>query len=663
MTPRIAKWQRFNQRTKSQGPTGMGEKTARFKTDVAERRRFAARLLNDVRAIEIMVANGLFESGVRKIGAEQEFCVVDANFRPSILGPEVLAAINESHFTTEVARYTLETNLDPLPLKGEAFSQMEKQLNRLLAHASQVAAQFDCRVVLAGILPSIGMSELEQRFMSPAPRYAQIQERIRELRGGGDIELSIQGIDDLMLRHDNILFEACNTSFQVHLQIDPEDFVDSYNWAQAISGPVLSLATNSPLFFGRELWAETRIALFKQSVDTRTRDLGLRQRQARVYFGTRWLRHSLAEIFQEDIMRYPLFLSTDVEDSLEALKAGRVPSLKALALHNGTIWKWNRPCFGASGDKAHLRLENRYLPAGPSTVDEFATAAFWVGLMCAMPGEFRQIWKRMDFLEAKDNFLKAAEHGLEVEMTWLGRTCSAAQLIIEYFLPMAEAGLRKHEVSSRDIDHYLGIIRARAEKRMTGSRWLKNAWRMADPELEQLQKQTALTAALWEHQRSGKPVTEWPQDPVTALQQGSIADERVDLLMATDLITVSGDDLLEMVARIMEWRGVRHVPVEDDRGELSGIITANDLARFCREHSCRDVSEIWTAPGQELRVAQLLVKDPVVIGPDTTAGRARQIMIERGIGCLPVIRNKKLVGLITKHDILRLEKKALLARE
>lgn len=637
----------------------MGEKTAQFAIDAAQRRTFAARLLNDVRAIELMQSEGMFESGIRRIGAEQEFCVVDENFRPSIHGPEILEALGEPHFTAEVARYTLEANLDPQLLKGRAFSEMEKQLNRLLTHASTVAwATRRNRVVLAGILPSIGMSELDARFLSPAPRYAQIQERIRELRGGGDIELAIQGVDDLMMRHNNILFEACNTSFQVHLQIDPAQFVDSYNWAQAISGPVLAMCTNSPLLFGRELWAETRIALFQQSVDTRTRDFGLRQRQARVFFGNRWIRNSLAEIFQEDIVRYPLFLSTEVEDSVGEIAKGIVPRLRALALHNGTIWKWNRPCFGSDGRIAHLRLENRYLPAGPTTMDEIANAAFWVGLMVGMPAEFRRIWEKMDFLEAKDNFLRAAQHGLDVELTWLGRTKGARRMILEDFLPMAVAGLESCEVDSRDIARLMGIIEHRAVTRMTGSRWLKQSLRAAGAGMEMLQKQTALTARLWKNQRSGKPVGDWKIEPLTELNRGSILDERVDLLMSTDLITVSEDDLLEMVQRIMGWREVRHVPVENSSGEICGIVTARDIERFCREHNCQDVADIWTPPGGELRVAQLMIRDPVVISADMSAGRAQQIMIDQGIGCLPIVQGKKLVGLITKQDVIRLEKKS-----
>jgi CBS domain-containing protein len=636
----------------------MGEQSIQYSATPKERQEFAGRLLNDLRAIELMQSQGLFETGVRKIGAEQEFCVVDGNFRPSIRGLEILEALNEPHFTTEVARYTLEANLDPLPLRGRAFSQMQTQLDELLEMAEREAMKFGDRIVLAGILPSVGISEFDSRYMTPSQRYQLLEQRIRELKGGGDIELAIQGVDDLMMRHQNIMFEACNTSFQVHLQIDPEDFVDQYNWSQAISGPVLALATNAPLLFGRELWAETRIALFQQSVDTRSRDLGLRQRQARVYFGNRWIRNSLVEIFQEDIARYPLFVALPTEDSLAELARGEVPKLRSLALHNGTIWKWNRACFGSNGKIAHLRLENRYLPAGPTTQDEMANAAFWVGLMCGMPDEYRQIWRRMNFLEAKDNFLKAAQHGLDVELGWLGQTKNARRMILDDLLPIAQTGLERYGVDRGDISRYLGNIEHRAVKRMTGSRWLKYTFRAADPNLELLQKQTALTAALWRNQKSGLPVADWRIEPLVGLPQVTMLNERVDLLMTTDLITVSADDLLALVQQIMRWRQIRHVPVENEKGEICGIVTANDLADFCIKLNCIDVTEARHPEGRHYIVADMMIRDPICVSPESTILEARKIMIDASIGCLPVTRDRKLIGLLTKQDMLRLEEKS-----
>jgi CBS domain-containing protein len=622
-----------------------------------QRREFAGRLLNDLRAIELMQERGLFESDKRRIGAEQEFCLVDSFFRPSIRGPEILAMIDEPHFTTELARYTLEINLDPIELKGRPFSELHRQLDELLAIAERAAEQFGDRVVLSGILPSIGMTELDSRFMTPSPRYEMLQERVRQMRGG-DIELSIYGVDDLIMRHDNIMFEACNTSFQVHLQIAPEELVDQYNWALAISGPVLAVATNSPMLFGRELWSETRIALFQQSIDTRGRDMGLRQRQARVNFGNRWIRQSLIEIFQEDIARFPLMAAHPTEDSLEQLDSGQVPDLRSLALHNGTIWKWNRVCFGSDGNSAHLRLENRYLPSGPTKLDEIANAAFWIGLMCGMPDEYRQIWKSMEFLEAKDNFLKAAQHGLDVELSWLGKTINARQMILDELLPMAHRGLERYGIDPSEISKYLSVIEHRTVTRMTGSRWLKHSFRAADSGLELLQKKTALTARLWELQQSGLPVADWQIHRLEGLPMESMLDERVDLLMTTDLITVLDEDHLAFVQQILSWRRIRHIPVENEAGQLVGLVTASDLSRFCADHGCQEVTEVTKEDGQQYRVADIMVSDPICISPHSKLSEAHRIMEERKIDCLPVVQSGKLTGLLTSHDIQRLYSKS-----
>lgn len=635
----------------------MGDHTIQYGSSSKERADFAARLLNDLRAIELMQERGIFESGIRKIGAEQEFCVVDKGYRPSLRGPEILSRITDPHFTTELARYTLEINLDPQLLAGRPFSAMHRQLDDLLKLAGETAAEFGDKVVLAGILPSIGMSELDLRFMTPAQRYELLGGRIKELRGG-DIELSIQGVDDIMMRHNNIMFEACNTSFQVHLQIDPESFVDQYNWAQAISGPVLAISTNSPMLFGRELWAETRLALFQQSVDTRSRDHGLRQRQARVYFGKRWLRKNLGEIFQEDIARYPLFVATQTEDSLAQLERGEVPRLRSLAMFNGTIWKWNRLCFGTDGRRAHLRLENRYMPAGPTTIDEIANGAFWVGLMCGMPDRYRNIWEKVNFLEVRENFVKSAQHGLEVELSWQGKTQNARRMILDNLLPLAHEGLAKCGVARDEITKYLGVIEHRAVTRMTGSRWQKQTFRAADPGLELLQKQTALTAQLWEYQQTGIPVADWQVTPLIPPPQPAIMDERVDLLMTTDVITVMADDLLAVVQQIVQWRQIRHVPVEDEQGNIVGIITHNDLARFCQQHQCHDILGLRREDGELFLAADLMVRDPVCVEPHTTAREAREIMLQRQIGCIPVVRNRKLMGLLTRDDIVRLDEKA-----
>ena len=253
---------------------------------------------------------------------------------------------------------------------------MEHQLTTLIDRARHVANQHKQNLVLTGILPTVRRSEVAPDYMTPNPRYTALGNVIREIRGN-DFELHIQGVDELMMRHESILFEACNTSFQVHLQIHPDDFVDQFNWAQAIAGPMLASAVNSPLLLGKELWCETRIALFQQSIDMRSASHALRERQPRVAFGTGWVKNSVVDIYKEDIARYTLLLTSEIaEDSVEALNDGKVPELSALRLHNGTIYKWNRACYGISKGVPHLRIENRYLPSGPTHKTKWPTPCF-----------------------------------------------------------------------------------------------------------------------------------------------------------------------------------------------------------------------------------------------------------------------------------------------
>ncbi len=613
-----------------------------------QRKDFARNLLKDLEALDIMQNNGMIERGVRRLGAEQEFCLIDDHYQPSYKGPDILKTIEDDHFTTELARFNLEINLDPFEFKGDVYSRTEKQLRSLLDLAAKKAADFDCKILLTGILPSIGLAELDMDYMTPNPRYYRLGEVIRSLKGE-DFELSIQGIEDLVLRHDNILFEACNTSFQIHIQCDPDNFVDQYNWAQAISGPVMSVCTNSPLLLGRQLWSETRIALFQQSIDTRSRETGIRQRTARVYFGKDWVRNNITEIYSDDISRFPMLVTADSKDSLKELDLGVAPKLGALALHNGTIWKWNRPCFGSDGKVAHLRIENRYIPSGPTITDEMANMAFWTGLMVGMPDDKRELWKQMDFVEAKENFAKAALNGIDTILTWDGQEKRAARIVLEDLLPIAEAGLKERKVDDKDIDRLLGVISERSEKGITGSKWILKTYRSAPPEMETLEKQTALTRALVERREGGKPIAQWSDYDLSAFKAGQILDKRVDKLMTTDLYTVREDDLVELVALIMKWHKIRHVPVEDHQGNLRGLITRTQLEKV----------DLSIVKNKSLPVNKIMLTNATFVGPSVNVKEAMEIMLREKIGCLPVVEKGKLIGILTEVDMNRLWEKTL----
>jgi hypothetical protein len=486
----------------------MAETRLSIARDPESRKAFLKHLLHDVEAIEQMLEKNLFEKGISRIGAEQEFCLVDKYFKPSLHSLEILEKINDSHFAPELARYNLEINLDPIEQSGGCFSAMEKQLTKLLQKAEAAADELQEKIILTGILPSIDFRAVQMKYMTPKQRYTALADIISELRGE-DFELNITGVDELILSHNNILFEACNTSFQCHLQVDPDEFTDQYNWAQMLSGPVLAICANSPLLVGKHLWAETRIPLFQQSIDTRGKGYHLRERAQRVTFGNRWIQ-SVTDVYKNDIARHTILFMTDIKkDSLERLKSGKIPKLEALQLHNGTIYKWNRPCYGVHKGVPHLRIENRYIPSGPTILDEIANMVFWVGLMNNMPKEYREIWNRISFDDVKENFRKAAMWGIQSGMVWDGELLPVRDLIIDKLIPMAKEGLKKRGVNSEDIERYLTVIEERAKGYATGARWIVKSYRNLRKEMDREESTVALTAIMHNRRVSGQPVHEW----------------------------------------------------------------------------------------------------------------------------------------------------------
>ncbi len=605
-----------------------------------ERAQFVNHLLKDIKALELMIDRGLIERGVTRIGAEQEFCLVKPDFSPSTLALDILKDINDPHFTTELARYNLEINLDPVELKDDCFAQVKQQLILMLEKVRKAAAAYDNKIVLAGILPTIRKQELTLDYLTPIDRYRLLNQIMVNLRGG-DFSIHMQGVDELTVLHDSILFEGCNTSFQMHLQIDPDDMVSSYNWAQAIAGPVLSICVNSPLLLGRELWCETRIALFQQSVDTRKASYSLTDQSPRVTFGSKWVKDSIVNIFKDDIAYHRTILtSDDLTDSLQELQAGKVPRLKALRVNNGTIYRWNRPCLGVGDDVAHLRIENRYIPSGPSVEDEMANFAFWVGLMLGRPTQFDHIATQMDFEDAKGNFYKAARNGKESQLRWAGTTMAAPELVRKVLLPIAYDGLRKAKIAADDIAHYLQIIELRTN-RNTGASWTIKSFRNLKKALKRDDALKALTEAIHQNQQSAKPVHEWNHVEQAPASYPYYANKKVHEIMSTKIFTVLPNDLASLVKSIMNWKNIHHVPVVDARENLVGIITSKNI----------DLSE-QTDLTELAEVKDIMVNEVVTAGPQMMANEAARLMLDKKIGCMPVIEDGRLVGIVTRNDIV-----------
>lgn len=625
----------------------MGEHKVTSGQDKKELRNFMQQLFKDVRALEIMVKNGMIESGITRIGAEQEFSLVTPNFLPAPVAMELLEKIDDPHFTNELAKFNMEINLDPQVFTGDALSRMETQLKDCLKYFDGICKEMGVDYVLTGILPTIRESDLELENMTPKPRYFALNDAILRLRAGLPIEYHIEGQDQLITKKNSVMFEACNTSFQVHYQTNAEDFVSAYNWAQAITGPVLSCATNSPLLMGKRLWRETRIALFKQATDTRSSTDYMRDSESRVHFGSRWLENSVLDLFKEDVARYRVLVSSEVdEDSLEVLEKGGVPKLQALNIHNGTIYKWNRACYGISDGKPHLRIENRVLPSGPTVIDEMANTAFWLGLMHGRPKEYDNLPAIADFDWTKINFARAVRMGMGAMFRWVdNKVYTAEDLIINILIPIARKGLEKAKIHKRDIDKYLRVISERVKSGKTGSQWVLDSFGALRKKGTTNEALVAITAGMKKRQKTNKPVHKWSSPKIN--EAGSWVNRywRVDQIMSRNIYSVNENDLIDLVPNIMSWKELAHVPVESVDGKLVGLVTSGMLVKYYSTLLCDDK--------ESPAVKDIMLRKVISVRQETSTVDAISLMRKHNIGCLPVVtEDKKLIGIVTERDFV-----------
>jgi CBS domain-containing protein len=481
--------------------------------------------------------------------------------------------------------------------------------------------------------------------MTPHERYQTLNQILSDIKQE-DFRLYIKGVDELFMKHKTILLEACNTSFQIHLQIDPDEAIAMYNWSQMIAGPVLALATNSSHLMGRELWSETRIALFQQSIDTRNTTYLLHEERPRVGFGNEWVIDSIVDVYKDDVARYPVILTSDEvnEDSMVSLKKGVMPELQALNLHTGTLYKWNRLCYGVHQNIAHFRIENRYIPSGPTVEDEVANTLFWVGVMRGMPKEYSEIWKLVNFKDASANFNNAAQLGIEATFNWFDKSFTARRLAEEVLIPMAEEGLKKSKISQKDIRHYLKIIKDRLKNNITGSKWATRSFRKLR-DINGLSKDEAnvlITAGMYSRERSGKPVSEW--DLVHANEGVAIPNkyDTVAKVMETHLFAVNENDPIRLVKKLAKWKKIEHLPVVNADQNIVGAISTAML----KEYKATAESYDKTIPTKEV-----MSRSVVMITTDTTVEEALKIIEKQHVNCLFVMESKHLVGIFTKDKV------------
>lgn len=638
----------------------MGEQQVSKLSDKAQMHKFVHALLSDVQALEYMLENDIWDTEVTRIGAEQEMVLVDKkDFKAAPLAMEALDLMTDCPWVeTEIAKFNLEINLDPRELKGSCFSDLENETRRKLLEIEKRIQPLGINIVLTGILPTLLKSDLEMENLTPKARYHALISSINEQLVNRKYLLNIKGIDELRVTHDSPLIEACNTSFQVHLQINPNEFVKMYNIAQALTGPVLAVAANSPIVFGKKLWHESRIAMFQQSLDTRMSHDHVRDQSPRVSFGTGWLKDSILDIYREDISRFRVLISADVEeDAIEKIQAGETPRLRALQVHNSTVYRWNRPCYGVSENgKPHLRIENRVFGAGPTIKDEVANSMFWVGLMVGMAEKYEDIREHLSFEDVHDNFEKAARFGIDSTFSWIGdRKITVCDLILTELIPMARKGLESKNVDKKDIDLYLGIIQGRAENHMNGARWLLRSYVKLTGKASQNEVLSTLTHCMIENQKTSQPAHMWDLPELSDLKSFNPRNLKITGFMETDIFSVRQEDLIELVAEMMDWKKIRYMPVENQEGVLIGLITSRIILRHFIRTKDSKLKSFTT-------VEEIMIKNPVCIGPSETIMRAMEIMQEHKVGCLPVVSGKELVGIITEMDFLRITS-SLLNRE
>jgi hypothetical protein len=479
-----------------------------------DRERFASKLRVSLSALRELSLRPGFGEGAASIGAELELSLVDAELRPAPINRAVLADTVDERLTLEVDRFNLEINARPFPLVGEPFSATARDLGEALAAARLAAAAHGARVVAIGILPTLREADLTSEALTEGRRYRALSASLRRLRNA-PFELHIRGEDELRLLAEDVTYEGANTSFQVHLRTGLHDFARTYNAAQIATSLVLAVSGNSPLFLGRRLWDETRIALFRQSVDDRPEGEGDDVRPARVSFGHGWVRHGALELFEESVhLHEPLLPVCSDEDPLAVVRLGAAPKLAELRLHHGTVWRWNRAVYDDVGG-GHVRIEMRALPAGPTVADMMANAAFLVGLTLGLRDEADALVTRMTFGHARRNFYEAARRGLDAHLVWPSGGASPrlapAMALAPRLVPLARHGLVSAGVDPQEADAHLGIVTERLAARTTGARWQRRIFddalaRTGDPDrsaVEMLRRYADLSEA-------GAPVHTWP---------------------------------------------------------------------------------------------------------------------------------------------------------
>ncbi len=489
----------------------MGRDVPSITVSQHDRRAYREKVRQCLDVFARMLRESRFDTEPRQVGLEIEVNLVDADGMPSMSNVAVLEAIADPDWASELGLFNLEINIPPRQLTGDALTVLEQDVVGKLAHATGRAQGTGSRPVMIGILPTLRESDVTDEAMSANPRYRLLNEQMIAARGE-DMRICIDGAERLLTHVDSIMPEAACTSVQFHLQVSPEAFGNYWNAAQAVAGIQVALAANSPFLFGRELWRETRIPLFEQVTDTRPEELQQQGVRPRVWFGERWIT-SVFDLFEENLRYFPALLPLrEDEDPAAALDSGAAPTLAELTLHNGTVYRWNRPVYAVDDGRPHLRVENRVLPAGPTAADVVANAAFYYGLVRALAETERPVWTQMSFAAAADNLVAGSRHGIDARVYWPGTgEAPVTELTLRRLLPQAFEGLRQWGVDAKDADRTLGIIEQRCLTGRTGATWQVETVRTLERgPADRREALRLMTQAYIERMVSNQPAHAWP---------------------------------------------------------------------------------------------------------------------------------------------------------
>ena len=473
----------------------MGQEIATSQFSQADFDTFRVRLKQETDLLASWLATDRLASRPFTAGFEMEVWLVGRNLAPAPCVEQLLQALDDPLVVPELATFNAEINCPPRALRGSALSELAADLAAVWTRCQTVGATLDIRLAMIGILPTVRPEHLSMANMAPRERYRALNDRIFRLRGGRPLQLAIEGCDRLDLTWKDVMLESAATSFQIHLKISPEIAARVYNLAKILSAPMVAITANSPFLFGKELWHETRIPLFEQAVS-----VGGPVLSERVNFGFRYAQASIMETFQANIDRYPILLPQLLDEPPERLAH--------LRLHNGTIWRWNRPLIGFDADdRPHLRIEHRVMPAGPTLTDAIANAALFYGAMHSMLLEPEPAEHRLPFAAARQNFYAAARNGLEAQISWLdGRYHPVSELLREEIVPRAYDGLAALDIGDEERKKWLSVIAARIATGQNGAVW-QHRWAARHG-----MDMTQLLRAYLTRQEAGSPVHEWDSE-------------------------------------------------------------------------------------------------------------------------------------------------------